>query len=455
MERKAVSLYEFTGKIKNAIENELNDGYWIIGEISELRINQNGHCYLELIEKEDQKIIARIRATIWSNTFRMLKPFFETTSGQSLSEGIKVMVKASVEFHELFGLSLNIRDIDPAYTIGDMAKRRQEIILQLEDDGVIDMNKSLYFPLIPRKIAIISSETAAGYEDFVNQLENNPYGYKFYHKLFNAFMQGEKTGDSIISALDRIYRCDNFFDVVVVIRGGGSKAELSSFDHYWLAFNIAQFPTPVLTGIGHERDQSIADIVAYQSLKTPTAVADFLIAKMEDTENELNQTHIDFKDAVKYLLSENNITLNRLSSQFFPFVKNKIGLHNISLDYKMNRLKLTSINVLEMEEGFLDMFLHKTKISLHNSIKDRRHTLSMATTILRSSAIKMINTQTHILEKAEYFSELSDPINILEKGYSITLKNGKPLRSKLDVVPGDELQTKLKDGLVFSKTFEK
>ncbi|MBN2683533.1 MAG: exodeoxyribonuclease VII large subunit [Bacteroidales bacterium] len=455
MERKAVSLFELTEKIRLVIEKELITTYWVVGEISELRVNSNGHCYLELIEKENDKIIARIRATIWSYSFRMIKPFFETSTGQALSEGIKVMVNVSVEYHELFGLSLNIKDIDPTYTLGEMARRRQEIIRQLEEDGIIDMNKSLNFPILPRKIAIISSETAAGFEDFVNQLENNSYGYKFYYKLFKASMQGEKTSDSIISALDKIYKCNDFFDLVVIIRGGGSKAELSSFDNYWLAFNIAQFPLPVLTGIGHERDQSIADIVAFESLKTPTAVAEYIIEKMEQAENEIDILHNEFKDVIANLLEEKYDYLNNLSTQFVPFVKKKLSQNYVSLNFKVNKLKFASQTVIESNFGNLDFFRQRAVSSAKNCLEKKNSSLNNSGNGFRASLVGFFRQQKSELDKATYFADLSNPIKILEKGYSITLRNGKPLRSKAEVEVGDLLQTRVKDGLVFSKTIEK
>ena len=262
MENK-LTLSELNERIKEVIEGAFPSSVWVIAEISELKENRNGHCYLELIEKQGTEIVARSRATIWSYTYRMLKPYFETTTGQLFTQGIKILVQGAVEFHSAFGLSLNIKDIDPIYTVGDMAMQRKEIINRLQTEGVFEMNKELELPLVPQKIAVISSATAAGYQDFMNQMETNEFGFRFYTKLFQATMQGVEAVPSIIYALERIFQYEDFFDAVVIIRGGGATADLSSFDNYDLAFNITQFPLPVITGIGHEKDDTIIDLVAH------------------------------------------------------------------------------------------------------------------------------------------------------------------------------------------------
>ncbi|HRX13343.1 MAG TPA: exodeoxyribonuclease VII large subunit, partial [Draconibacterium sp.] len=225
MEQK-LTLFELNEQVKESLAKAFPSTVWVIAEISELKENRNGHCYLELIEKQGTEIIARSRATIWSYTYRMLKPYFETTTGQFFTQGIKILVQVSVEYHASFGLSLNIRDIDPVYTVGDMAMQRREIINRLQLQGVFEMNKELQLPFVPQKIAVISSATAAGFQDFMNQLENNDFGFKFYTKLFQATMQGSDAVPTIINALERIYEYEDFFDAVVIIRGGGATADL-------------------------------------------------------------------------------------------------------------------------------------------------------------------------------------------------------------------------------------
>jgi exodeoxyribonuclease VII large subunit len=276
MDQKAISLCELLAQVKSALKNTLPFSWWIRAEISELKANYSGHCYLELIEKNDltDTIKAKVKATIWSSVFRMLQPYFETTTQTKLVAGIKVMIKVSADFHELYGFSLNVTDIEPSYTIGEMARQKLEIINRLKTEGVFEMNRSLSIPEIPCRIAVISSKTAAGLGDFMDQLSGNQYGYKFYIQLFPAAMQGLEAEQSVIEALDKVNRYEEFFDVVVLIRGGGAQSDLSCFNSYWLNFNICQFTLPVLTGIGHEQDETIADLVAFKRLKTPTAVAE-------------------------------------------------------------------------------------------------------------------------------------------------------------------------------------
>lgn len=249
------------------------------GELSDVRSNTTGHCYLEFVQKDPRSnnLVAKARGMIWSNIYRLLKPYFEETTGQLFASGIKVLVKVTVQFHELYGYSLTVLDIDPAYTLGDMARRRREILMQLEEEGVLTLNKELEMPVLPQRIAVISSATAAGYGDFCHQLQHNSGGFFFYTELFPALMQGNQVEESVLAALDRINDRVNEFDVVVIIRGGGATSDLSGFDTYLLAAACAQFPLPVITGIGHERDDTVLDSVAHTRVKTPTAAAELLI----------------------------------------------------------------------------------------------------------------------------------------------------------------------------------
>jgi exodeoxyribonuclease VII large subunit len=384
-----------------------------VAEISDFSVNRNGHCYLELIEKEPDgnKILARSRATIWASAYRMLRPFFESATGQELMPGIKILVKADIEFHELYSISLNIRDIEPSFTVGDLARKRQMIIRKLQEAGIFEMNKELEMPLVPQKIAIISSPTAAGYGDFTDQLVKNQSGFVFYPHLFPAVMQGEETSSSIIAALDRIVGYGDFFDTVVIIRGGGSKLDLSSFDDFDLAFNVAQFPIPVITGIGHEQDDSIIDLVANTRCKTPTAVAEFLISRVEEFENRLDysvQNTIDYVQS--YLSDEKN-----------------------SLAGIMEGMRLRIRGYKDYKQLALAQLLMRSK----------------------SSVTHYFRLHQDKLARFEQTATLKDPVNILKMGYSITLKDGKPLKSVSEVTIGDQLITRVSDGRIYSVTSKK
>jgi len=271
-----LSLTELQLIIKDSLYLALPDMYWVVAEISEIKENYNGHCYLELVEKHPDEISirSRVKAVIWSSRYRFIKSFFENSAGESLRDGLKILIRVKIEYHEIYGLSLVINDIDPAFTIGEMALKRQQILKKLEDEGVITMNRDLDFPVVPQRIAVISSANAAGYTDFMKHLKENSFGYVFYTALIETPMQGRETESGLIKALERIASHLDKFDLAVIIRGGGSQTDLSWFDNYNIAYYITQFPLPVITGIGHEKDLSVTDIVAHRSLKTPTAVAD-------------------------------------------------------------------------------------------------------------------------------------------------------------------------------------
>ena len=278
MEEK-LTLLDLQEKIKRGIEGAVPGAVWVTAEIGELNNHYSGHCYLDLIDYKEggRGVAAKARGVIWSNVWRMLKPYFETTSGVRLEKGLHVLLKAQVSFSPVYGLSLNILDIDPSFTVGELELRRQKTIERVKGDGCMEMNPSLQLPALPRRIAVVSAETAAGYRDFMKQLHQNENGFRFCTELFAAQMQGDDAPQSIISALERIAERSDEFDVAIIIRGGGAAMDLVCFDDYNLALNIAQFPLPVITGIGHDHDFHIADMVAHTWLKTPTAVADFFV----------------------------------------------------------------------------------------------------------------------------------------------------------------------------------
>jgi exodeoxyribonuclease VII large subunit len=402
--QEAISLFELNARIRTVLDTGIPEPVWITAEISDITFNRNGHCYLELIEKEpsEGKILARTRATIWSTTLRILRPYFEQTTGRDLGPGIKVMVRVTVDFHEVYSISLNIRDIEPTFTIGELARQRQLIIRKLEEAGVFDMNKTLEMPLVPQRVAIITSATAAGYEDFENQIRQNTGGFVFYLKLFQAVMQGEETVPSIIDALDRISHYREFFDVVVIIRGGGSKLDLSSFDSYDLAYYVTQFPLPVITGIGHEQDDTILDLVAHTRCKTPTAAAEFLIDRVDEFYQALAALADETAEAARNLLSEQQ--------------------ERISVN--MNWLRLNARNFKEQKIMTLDLFRQRIAKSSELFLK-----------LSRQEVIRM-----------EQFSLLSDPAILLKRGYSLTYRNGTLIRNSNQLKPGDRITTRYHEG---------
>ena len=288
---KHISLFELNRLLRETIESELPDEYWVEAELSEC-CESRGHCYMELIQKDERTAtpIAKASAKCWASKWAVVRPYFERTTGQQLHAGMKVLLKVYAQFHEAYGFSWIVTDIDPTYTLGDMARKRQEIIRQLKEEGVFDLQKELSLPLFCQHIAVISSETAAGYGDFCNQLSNNAYGFQFQTWLFPAIMQGEGVEQSIIQALNRINAVSDEFDCAVIIRGGGATSDMSGFDTLALAENVANFPLPIITGIGHDRDESILDMISFQRVKTPTAAAEFLISHLSEVLEVVNDS---------------------------------------------------------------------------------------------------------------------------------------------------------------------
>ncbi len=407
--RKEFSLLELNARVRDALQEALPERYWVRAEISEARIHPSGHCYLELIEKEEPtgRTVAKARATIWATTFRLLRPWFEQSTGQLFTSGIKILVLVSPVFHELYGYSLTIHDIDPTYTLGDAARRRAAILQQLRDEGVADMNKELAWPPLPQRFAIISSPSAAGYGDFMNQLQNNPYGYRVYTALFPASMQGEQTERSIIEALDRIASHEELFDGVVIIRGGGATSDLNSFDSYPLAANVAQFPLPVITGIGHERDDTVIDLVANTRVKTPTAAAEWIIARLHEADLHVAGLSLSISEAVRDRLQREKQTLQRTTSALPMLVERRI------------------LNERHKSELWLEQIKHALRSRLD---AERSRLDQLATTV-----------------------ELVSPQSLLQRGYSLTLHQGRVVKSVTDLAPGETIETLLADGSVVSR----
>lgn len=431
METPVLSLYELNNLIRGVLSNTFDQLFWIRAEMSDVRINQNGHCYLEFIEKDssNKTVTAKARGSIWSNVFKLIKPYFESETGQTFVSGLKVLVQVSVEFHELYGYSLNVHDIDPSYTLGDQVRNRALIIKLLEEEGVLTLNKELELPIVSNRIAIISSPTAAGYEDFCDQLDKNENRFIFYTHLFPAVMQGERTETSIISALENIYQHIELFDAVVIIRGGGASSELSSFDSYLLATNCAQFPLPIITGIGHERDDTVLDVVAHTRKKTPTAVAEFLISGMQNTAIELLNIQEAITDSAKSLFDKETLLLNNLFTRFNYLIKDQTKDRLVYLDSCVDRLKTATRGRTISETTFLESLKHRFVYGSKQAIQEERHKL----------------------ESIEQYIELVSPQNILKKGYTFTLKNNKIVKSAKDVQQGDQLTTHFYDGKIIVK----
>ena len=391
MNSEHFTLRQLNLMVRDAIEMQMPDEYWVEAELSECR-ERGGHCYMELIEKDEQTNtpVARASAKCWRQTWQIMQPHFERVAGQPLHAGLKVLLRVYAQYHEAYGFSWIVTDIDPTYTIGDMARKRQEIIRQLKEEGIFDLQRELCIPLFAQRIAVISAAGAAGYGDFCRQLDDNEYGFKFEVTLFPAIMQGEQVERSIIDALNKIYSLTSHpspltsqFDCVVIIRGGGATADLSGFDTLALAEHVAQFPIPIITGIGHDRDESILDMVSNTRVKTPTAAATLLI------------------DNLRQVLERLNTAQQRISL-------------------------------------------------MGHIIIDARHRIEMLQQRLSTAIERMMTNQKHRLSQIELLLQSFDPQLLLSRGYSITLHHGRAVRDPQQLKAGDEIETRVEKGTIRS-----
>ena len=423
--------------VREAIEIGLPDEYWVEAELSECR-ERGGHCYMELIEKEEKSStpIARASAKCWRQTWQMIQPHFERTTGQPLHAGMKVLLKVYAQYHEAYGFSWIVTDIDPTYTIGDMARKRQEIIRQLKEEGVFDLQKELDLPVFCQRIAVISSETAAGYGDFCHQLSDNPYGFHFDVQLFPAIMQGEGVEQSIINALERIYsrsvecgvRSENGFDCVVIIRGGGATSDMSGFDTLELAENVANFPLPIITGIGHDRDESILDMVSHTRVKTPTAAATLLI------------------DHLKAVLD----TIEGAQSLITHYAQQKLSSLHSQLATIQEILPKLFSTVKIRQEARIESLNNRMLSAVQQRIISQMATISNIESRIPLVLERRLISERHKLELVDEKLHALDPALLLKRGYSITLKDGKAVRDAQALQKGDEIETRLANGTIHS-----
>ncbi len=425
----ALTLYELNSLVAETIQLTMNRSYWVKAEISELRI-RGGHCYMDLIEKDAKRNtpIAHARACCWRNVWSMLSPYFQRTTGETLHSGLNVLLEVYPQFHPQYGFTWIVENINPEYSLGDMLRHRQAIVEQLKKEGVFTLNKELHLPMFCQRLAVVSSETAAGYEDFCKHLYTNEKGYHFSVTLFQATMQGEYVEPSIIDALNQIYDVSSEYDAVVIIRGGGATADLSGFDSLLLAENVANFPLPIITGIGHERDECVLDMVSHVRVKTPTAAAAFFIDRLDQVWQILQEAQDRIKQlCTTYILNEQN-RLDRIAYRLAPLCTKRqltehLRINNISS--KLSDLALRYVNMKSMQVS---------------QIEEK----------VQQCSRDVVRVQQQRLEMFDHKINLLNPQNVLNRGYSYTVCSGKVVRDPKEVKPGSTLQTHVKHGVITS-----
>lgn len=422
-----LSLYELNSLVRDVISMSLPDSYWVEAELSEAREGYGGHCYMELIEKDEHSNtpIAKAHASCWRNRWMLLKPQFERVTGQRIHAGMKVLLKVHAQFHENYGFSWIVDDIDPTYTMGDMARKRMEIIQTLKEEGVFDLQKELKLPMFCQRIAVISSATAAGYGDFCNQLADNGYGLQFTTALFAATMQGEGVEQSVISALNRINEEWENWDCVVIIRGGGATSDLSGFDTLALAENVANFPLPIITGIGHERDESVLDMISFQRVKTPTAAAAFLV-------DHLTEVYARIEDAQEAIVN---------------YVKRRLQVERMKFERLSTQIPTLFSLVKVRQSNRLDQLLNRLKVKAERIPADGLHRLDMLEARLKEPVARKLERELHRIDMLSQRAIAQDPERLLSRGYSITLKDGKSIKEASQLKAGDEIETRFAKGV--------
>lgn len=428
---QALTLLQYNRLIAESLRNRALNGVWVVAELSDVSVRN--HCYLELIEKDAATgiTVAKMRGIVWASTYFQISHRFETETGQKFTSGIKVMVKVNVNFHEQYGISVVISDINPSFTIGDMARKRMEILNRLEKEGIINDNKNLEMPTAPQRIAIISSADAAGYGDFMNQINHNTAGIVFYTVLFRAMMQGTDTAASIIAALDRIAECANLFDCVLITRGGGSTSDLNWFDDYDLAACVAQFPLPIITAIGHERDNTVLDYISNLRVKTPTAAAEWFIGEAEGVLNLVTNMAARISDSARSMISESRERLTRIGFQIPALAQELISSHNLRLHRIASQIPVASQSRISEQSVRLGNMAQQLTSAAHQ--------------IVKIESMKL----THFSDTVKAYS----PENTLRRGYSITrTEDGKVVQSADNVAKGTTIVTTLQNGNLISKT---
>lgn len=425
MGETAISLVEFNRRIGGLLHDASVQRCWVVAETSDVR-QSGGHCYLELVQKDAQtgQTLARMRGIVWASVYARLHCEFERATGQPFASGMNVMVEVSANFHEQYGLSVVITGINPTYTLGDMARQRLEILNRLRSEGIIDMNKQLPWPDVAQRVAVISAAGAAGYGDFMNQLHNNPSGIKFYTCLFPAVMQGQSTVTSVIAALERINDYADLFDCVVIIRGGGSTSDLNSFDNYDLAANVAQFPLPVICGIGHDRDNTVVDSVASVRVKTPTAAAEWLLDRAQSALDHVNALTDMVVDSATQMLS---------------------GARQ-QLAYFTSGIPLMADNIVVRHRARLQQIAAAIPVVAARRIDGAGKDLAFASQRVAMAARQCVANERQRVTGLEKQVELLSPDRVLRRGYSLTLRDGHVVTFASSLRAGDSLVTRFADG---------
>lgn len=428
-DKRVFSLFEVANSIRKTLADRYKSAYWIKAEMNKLNFyHYSGHCYPDLIEKQGGKVIAQFRSVLWSRDYKRINDQFIKLLHEPLKDGIKILFLANISFDPVYGISLRILDIDASYTLGDLEREKQETISRLKEEGIFDRNKSLTLPLLPKRIAVISVETSKGYADFRKIIDHNPWGYTFFHFLFPSLLQGEKAVDSMLNQMGRLRKVIHHFDVVVIIRGGGGEVGLSCYNDYRLVKEIALFPIPVLTGIGHATNETVAEMVAFANEITPTKIAEHLIQRFHDFAIPLQKMNERIIERSKRIINDEWANFAASIKLFHASTRSLMRTYHYNLD------------TVALSATQQSVFLFKNKRQSLQYIKER----------IFDKTLTNINNHKATLTALEKNVMNMSPDKVLKRGYSITLHNGKALTKTEAIKEGDQLNTRIFGGHIFS-----
>lgn len=451
-QRKIYTLLDLTKSLQSVIRKTYTSAYWIQGEIARLNFYpKSGHCYPDMVYKVNGKVKAEMRAIIWRDDFRRMNQYFSEVVKAELRDGMQILFKATVSFHPQHGLSLNIIDIEPTFTLGEMAREKAETVKKLKQEEVFNLNKTLKFPLLPKRLAIVSVSTSKGYHDFLNIVENNRYGFHLSYKLFSALLQGDKCAASIAGQLDIIRNHQHEFDAVAIIRGGGGDVGLNAYDDYALAKEVATFPLPVITGIGHSTNETVVEMVAHLNKITPTDVGYFFLNIFLDLWQDLQNNQARVITQTRRIITANNSRLKHIERFLSVYSAHNLQHNRARLSQLELDLVKESSRKLKEEKKRLQQFpLRIPKLS-EQTIKQQRAYLKNQAEIIHLMTGMQLKRNKNRLKTVSSIIDLVDPDKVLKRGYSITSLHGKTITEVDQVKSGDLIETRLSTGSFASK----
>jgi len=449
--KQIFSLLEVTRSIQKTLEKRYTTAFWVKAEMIKLNhYSHSGHCYPDLVEKQQGKVIAQIRSNLWKRNYQRVNDNFLQVLKEPLKDGIKILFLAKISFDPVYGMSLHILDIDPSFTLGDLEKEKQETITRLRSEGLFNKNRSTKLALLPKRLAIISVETSKGYADFLKVIDNNPWGYKIFHLLFPSILQGEKAIDGIIFQLGQVKKVLNHFDLVAIIRGGGGDVGLSCYNDYELSKAIANFPLPVITGIGHATNETVVEMIGFENAITPTKLVEFLIQQFHNFAEPVREGERIITDFALEFISNKKQNLRSEVKMFRSSCKNILNTNKRRIITRGRALYQGSSFVFRNQRKILDHVKIQTGRQANFLLDDKQKFTDRVQLNLTEKIMLNINTEKSLLSGLEKNIRIMDPKNVLKRGYSITLKNGKALTSSENMEEGDQIETVLRAGKLIS-----